>query len=310
MSVVSVETIGGTVPMKGDGLESRIFDKSFDGFAVVKTGPTARVGGRPAAPPPPPPFDTAAGGGPSTRVESKPNKPLPPAPVEHAPLHQGQAVSRITNPDDVTYARVHKEVYLDLKTRDVLISKLQVMISTTQGTARLHRAFVDLSTMAISTKTFAKVSWSLDASLVPCHIAGCLGMVTYISVGKTIVVAPLYKRYARLVHDMLTFSNGDSEEHGKEFAAMVARHAETTADYVAFFVLSGDVIRLSVEHVNGMNAKWMNQLLVRMDKHVALARVRFAAERTALAAVVSMGGKAEDEGGAASERTLAEPCLD
>ena len=293
--------------MKGDGLESRMFDKSYDSFAVVKTGPTARVGGRPAAPPPPPPFDTAAGGGPSTRVGSKPNKPLPPAPVvEQAPPHQGEPVSRITNPDDATYARVHKEVYLDLKTRDVLISKLQVMISTTQGTARLHRAFADLSTMAISTKTFAKVSWSLDASLVPCHIAGCLGMVTYISVGKTVSVAPLYRRYASLVEGILSVCSNDAdrEEHGREFAAMVARHAETTADYVGFFVSAGDIIRLSVEQVDGMNAAWMNKLLDRMSTRVALARERFAFARTVR---VMMSLKDDEDGADAGQRAAQGP---
>ena len=293
--------------MKGDGLESRMFDKSYDSFAVVKTGPTARVGGRPAAPPPPPPFDTAAGGGPSTRVGSKPNKPLPPAPVvEQAPPHQGEPVSRITNPDDATYARVHKEVYLDLKTRDVLISKLQVMISTTQGTARLHRAFADLSTMAISTNTFAKVEWSLDASLVPCHIAGCLGMVTYISVGKTVSVAPLYRRYASLVEGILSVCSNDAdrEEHGREFAAMVARHAETTADYVGFFVSAGDHIRLSVEHVNCMNAAWMNKLLDRMSTRVALARERFAFARTVR---VMMSLKDDEDGADAGQRAAQGP---
>jgi hypothetical protein len=210
------------------------------------------------------------------------------------------------SPDEERYGQVHKVAYMDLKTRDVFISKLQGMISNVEGTARLHRAFVDLSTMAISTKTFAKVSWSLDASLVPCHIAGCLGMVTYISVGKTVSVAPLYRRYASLVEGILSVCSNDAdrEEHGREFAAMVARHAETTADYVGFFVSAGDIIRLSVEQVDGMNAAWMNKLLDRMSTRVALARERFAFARTVR---VMMSLKDDEDGADAGQRAAQDP---
>lgn len=298
--------------MKGVTVENKLFDKTFDAVASI-SGPAARVPARPTQPPP-----ADVGGGVLTHVP-KPSRPPPVVPqpetVARESLRRGPPAVVMRSPDDVAYAKVHKEAYLKLKAQDVLVSKLRITVSTADGNHRLNRTFLDLGGMAISTNTFATVGWNLDESLVPCHMAGCLGMISFISADKTLAVAPLYKRYAALVKEVLSLCDGpvDKETHGKEFAEMVSKHAGTTADYLGFFVCTDDLLRLSVADVDGMNRNWASGLLDKMSKRVALVRARSAAQRAARVAVQNMTGSCRDDGddaGAAGVREHEEPTWD
>ena len=322
MSVLSVQTIGGVVPMKGVGLESKIFDMSFDGFAAV-SGPASRVlAGTRSSTPPPFSLGEVAGSGPAMRVE-KPNKPLPaippsdPTPREQlAPAADHSRATGFKNPDEVKYTSVHKVVYTDLKSRGVSLPGLRLLLSSSDGMRKLSGAFTDEGAMAISTSNPVKMDWDLGVALVPYHMAGCLCMVSSIAgkpaPGKLPAFIDLYKRYDVLVKETLVFcvDTRSKDEHAKDFGNIILRHAVSTADYLSFFVRNWDVLRLRVDEVDTMNITWVNKLLNPMRKHIALIRARFLAEHNARLEVRAWNQADEEERDAAKALTFDDPEFD
>lgn len=310
--------------MKGDGVENRIFDRSFDGFAAA-SGPASRVlAGTRSSTSTPPSFsiEEAVGGGPVTRVD-RPNKPLPaippndPTPREQlAPAVDHSRATGVKNPDEVKYTNVHKVVYTDLKSRGVSLPGLRLLLSSSDGMRKLSGAFTDEGAMAISTSNPVKMDWDLGVALVPYHMAGCLCMVSSIAgkpaPGKLPAFIDLYKRYDVLVKETLVFcaDTRSKDEHAKDFGNIILRHAGSTADYLSFFVRHWDVLRLRVDEVDTMNTTWVNKLLNPMRKHIALIRARFLAEHNARLEIRAWNQADEEERDAANALTFDDPEFD
>ena len=279
MSRVIVSMVGGTVPMTGALLEARMFDLSF-------AGPVARLRRSSRLPPVIPALETSLGrplsfAGPVARLQRSARLPpvIPALETSLGGPPPRDDVLTAENPPvlvlraaDLPFDELHRAVYAELGKQGITINGLPSLLAT-----KLDNAFTGNGIKAVSIGNGHELQdWAVDVTLVPYHVAACLGMTYYITRKSPMMTFhAFYERYRELVGEMVLLCDGDTDGAiAQEFADVILHHAGTTSAYVDNILIACRVLEFDASITVMLNEAWMNKLFHDMSIAIAFARIR------------------------------------